>query len=130
MRSLLLYIVILLLQISNVHAGAPILHLSTLLQKLANDYPDFTPNAIVDVGANKGRWGREARRIFPSAKLLMLEASPQHEQVLKATVAELGHAEYHIAVLTAQAGETISFFQTGDTGNSMFQERTCRIPSG
>jgi FkbM family methyltransferase len=33
----------------------------------------FAPSTIVDVGANHGRWSTEAHRVFPDARLILLE---------------------------------------------------------
>lgn len=37
----------------------------------------FSPNVILDVGANRGEWATEAARVFPSARFVLVE--PQRE---------------------------------------------------
>lgn len=43
----------------------------------------FEPRGIIDVGANHGNWTKMARRVFPQAKVLMIE--PQQELAEKLT---------------------------------------------
>jgi FkbM family methyltransferase len=67
----------------------------------------------------------EANQIFPDVKLLLLEASPQHNETLAKVVEALWkNADYRIGVLSATAGDKVNFFQGGNTGNSMFRENT------
>ena len=92
-------------------------------------HKDYSPSAILDIGANRGEWSRQVHQKFPDAKFLMLEATPKHNVSLSKTVEDFGgssNAEYHIAVMSGKAGETVNFFQgeESDTGNSMFQENT------
>lgn len=42
----------------------------------------LTPNRIIDGGACKGDWTVLARRIFPSAQILMIEPQVQHQEAL------------------------------------------------
>ena len=98
-------------------------HIVSLINRIKQKNPDWTPNAIVDVGANKGDWSRGIRAIFPTAKLLLLEATPMHDTTLKAVVKDLGNAEYKIGVVSSRAGEIVAFYQGRNTGNSMFRAR-------
>jgi FkbM family methyltransferase len=95
-----------------------------LLRKITAKHDDFKPNAIVDIGANMGAWSRGARELFPATKLLLMEASPQHDETLKQVVSEVGNAEYKICVVSATDGETVDFWQGKNTGNSMFKENS------
>ena len=96
------------------------------IAKVQKKFPKFVPRAMLDIGANEGAWTREFHKRYPSTKILMLEASPQHNSSLTKVVTDLGHdkAEFHINVLSGTAGETVEFFQGGNTGNSMFREAT------
>jgi len=101
----------------------------TMIRDLQQKYADFVPRAIVDIGANVGMWSQGVHAIFPAAKMLLLEASPDKDTILRDLVAtRLGgdkqQASYNIAVLSAHAHEKVQFFQGGDTGNSMFRENT------
>ena len=96
------------------------------IAKVQKQFPKFVPRAMLDIGANEGVWTREFHKRYPSTKILMLEASPQHNASLTKVVNDLGHdkAEFHINVMSGTAGETVEFFQGGNTGNSMFRENT------
>jgi FkbM family methyltransferase len=97
--------------------------LVTMLRRL-KDRTGWEANGIIDVGANQGVWSREARKLFPASKILMLEATPMHEPSLQTVTTELGAAEYQIAVITSSDGEVVRYFQGKNTGNSMFRERS------
>jgi len=87
-------------------------------------YPDWSPNAMVDIGANKGEYSTAFRKLYPSTKMLMLEATPGHSQRLGEVVNEIGNAEFHISVVSSKQGEVVQFYQGSDTGNSMFRENS------
>lgn len=95
-----------------------------LLTLLKQHYPEWEPNAVVDIGANVGAWSHRVRVNYPDTRLLMLEATPKHEPALKEQVTKLGNAEYQITVLSGTTGDTVEFFQDGNTGNSMFRENS------
>jgi len=99
---------------------------STLVRNLKTSYPDWSPRAILDIGANAGTWSTNVRKEYPDSKILMLEASDQHITALEATVANIGNAKYRIAVMSANDGDVIPFYfnPKANTGNSMFQEQT------
>jgi FkbM family methyltransferase len=84
----------------------------------------WKPDGIVDVGANTGEWTREVRGLFPDAKILMVEATPMHEDTLRRVAEDVGNAEYRIAVCTARDGEKVGYYQGKNTGNSLFRENT------
>lgn len=84
----------------------------------------FKPRTIVDVGANRGVWSTKARGLWPDARILMLEASDQHNETLHNVASKLKNAQYQIGVLSEKDGEEVDFFDGGDTGNSMFKEDT------
>jgi len=96
--------------------------LTDLLRELKDIYPSWQPEAIVDIGANQGHWSEESRDHFPSAKLLLLEATRKHDENLDKITKQLGNAEYQINVLSGRSGDTVQFFEDGNTGNSMFKE--------
>jgi FkbM family methyltransferase len=117
-----------------IDARPPMMLFNELLQRFHKTYPDFEPNAIVDIGANKGEWTKTAVRLFPNAKFLMIEASPMHNETLYNVTRDLQSKalqtnkkkqfDYEIAVLSDTDRKPVSFFQDGDTGNSMFQEKS------
>lgn len=85
----------------------------------------FNPQVVVDVGANKGMWTKRILELFPTAKVLMIEASTQHRKDLeRVTGSEEDNVEFLFEVLSSQSGQVVDFYETGDTGNSMFKENT------
>lgn len=87
---------------------------------------------IIDVGANRGIWAREALHIWPQASLFMLEANPVHEsaleqlaqelrtsrRIVEARIAVLGDAERNVTMHEA----TTKYMR--DTGNSIFRQKS------
>jgi FkbM family methyltransferase len=96
-----------------------------LTNALRNKHHDFKPRFILDIGANVGAWTNGVHQIYPYAQILMLEATPNKDEVLKKVKESLGgQVEYNIAILSEKKDETVKFYQGGDTGNSMFKENT------
>lgn len=99
--------------------------LDVLLRSLKKYHPDWEPQAIVDIGANRGKWSTAAREHYPNAKILMLEATPVHGPTLVGVASQIGNAEHQINILSGKTGDTVDWFEGGDTtGNSMFRENT------
>ena len=44
---------------------------------------DVEVGAVIDIGASDGRWMRRARRYFPDARYLLVDANPVHERRLR-----------------------------------------------
>jgi FkbM family methyltransferase len=61
----------------------------------------FSPRCVVDVGANRGNWTREARAYFPEAEFLMIE--PQEQ--LRAHVEDVLQPGTKVRWVTAGAGD-------------------------
>jgi FkbM family methyltransferase len=83
----------------------------------------LTPNAVIDVGANRGNWTREAHRIFPSASFFLAEADPENSGSLQKVCSEFPNCAYCIALLGAESRQDVRFYQMG-TGSSVLPERT------
>jgi len=49
----------------------------------------FNPAVVIDVGAYIGEWARDLKRIFPSARILMVEPQPGHLDRLRAVCGHL-----------------------------------------
>ena len=90
---------------------------------LRGQVPDFKPEAVVDIGANKGKYSAFVRRMFPETSILLLEADSKHEEKLKKFCVGKEGLEYQIAVLSSSV-ETVKWYGGGDTGNSFFRERS------
>jgi FkbM family methyltransferase len=97
----------------------------SLLRAIAMRHPMFKPDVAIDIGANAGKYTNAIRQLFPDTKIIMVEASQQHENVLRNfTANDSGKSEFHINVLSNKDGQIVEFFDSigANTGNSMFRE--------
>lgn len=60
---------------------------------------------FVDVGASDGRWSELARRFYPSASCLLIEANPVHEHGLRAFKQRVSDSDYVLAAAGDRIGE-------------------------
>ena len=81
---------------------------------------------IIDVGANRGRWTKDAMKIWPLAAFLLVEANHEHSRSLHAVSRSVV-----ITVLGDTSRANVKFWQSvdgrnrfHDTGNSLFKEGT------
>lgn len=80
----------------------------------------YTPDTILDIGAYKGLWTSECKRVFPDAMYYLFEAIPYQElEGCKNTSKTL---VFH-AVLDETERE-VDWYERQNTGDSMFKERT------
>jgi len=84
---------------------------------------DWHPDGIIDVGAYHGAWTQMVRRIFTGVPVLMVEAQQRKAARLEALCSELGNVSFTSAVLGAEAGKEVTFFEM-ETGSSYFPERS------
>src|ERR1700730_17542552 len=54
----------------------------------------FDPHVVIDIGAYVGDWTRTCKRIFPNARVLMIEPQPAKVAVLSRVVADLRNVEF------------------------------------
>jgi FkbM family methyltransferase len=72
----------------------------------------FRPAGVIDIGAYKGEWTEMARKIFPKATFLMLEAQESQRETLKQVKGRCGSSvEYRIALLGPGNREGVEFHQ-------------------
>lgn len=83
----------------------------------------WRPGAIVDVGAYQGDWTRLARRLFPDAPILMVEAQEGKAAGLRMLASELENIAFASAVLGSSPGLEVTFYEMG-TGSSYFPEQS------
>lgn len=67
---------------------------------------------FVDVGASDGRWAELARRHYPAARLLLIEANPVHEPGLRAFTERVPGSDYVLAAAGDKVGEL--YFDASD----------------
>lgn len=94
----------------------------TLLKSLG-----FSPRTILDIGAYKGEWTKMAKIVYPTSKIFMVEATPDHMKELENVTESAG---FEMALLGERAKKNVKFYiadpnkTLNTTGNSAFLERT------
>ncbi len=83
----------------------------------------LAPDAVVDIGANRGDWSRMVRPIFSAAEILMVEAQTALEGELARAASEIGRAQHRIVLLGPVGGEERAFYEMG-TGSSLLPENS------
>ena len=110
------------------HLGVPSLHWSlTNLRKKG-----WCPGVVIDVGAYEGYWTRDLLEVFPEAKVLMVEAQKNKEDLLRTLVGKQPNTAYVIQLLSSISGgekyffesETASHVVTGNSRKSTAQKLT------
>ena len=69
----------------------------------------FYPTFAIDAGAYNGEWTKMFKGIFPSAKVLMIEAQKNKEEKLKTIAGILTDTYYHIGLLGEDSGKPVTF---------------------
>jgi FkbM family methyltransferase len=81
----------------------------------------FRPTKIIDVGAHIGNWTKMSLRLFPNARVLMIEPQERLRKMLQ-KMAEADPRLHFSAVLVGEAvREAVPFFEA-DTASSIFKE--------
>lgn len=81
----------------------------------------FTPHIAIDVGAFDGEWTRMFKKIYPTCKILMIEAQKEKEAHLKKLACEYPDAEVYIGLLGAERGRQVTF-HVNSTVSSVLKE--------
>ena len=82
------------------HLGVPSFHWS--LQNLKKK--NFNPSFILDIGAYEGNWTKDVLEVFPTAKILMIEAQKNKEAFLAGIKKMHPNTDYAISLLSSQDG--------------------------
>lgn len=85
----------------------------------------FKPAYALDIGAYHGEWGTLAARVWPSADVLLVEANPEKETILRRVVNHLGHyrCKFVPALLGAHPAAPVPFYLC-EGGSSVYRELT------
>jgi len=83
----------------------------------------FTPEAVIDVGAYIGNWSALARRVFPAARVLMIEAQPSKRDKLQSLASRDTSLTFRSALLGAAPQPAVRFFDM-ETGSSIYSENS------
>lgn len=82
----------------------------------------FTPNSILDIGANVGQFYNEIKQIFPNSYYYLIEGNEKCEVSLQS----LG-VDYSISLLSDEVKEVKFYTRINEercTGNSIYREKT------
>lgn len=69
----------------------------------------FNPAIVIDVGAYIGEWTCSFKRVFPSARILMVEPQPGHIDRLRAVATALNGVELAALLVGAQERNNVPF---------------------
>lgn len=83
----------------------------------------FNPASIIDVGAYEGHWTELARKIFPNAAVIMVEAQPGKANALLKVAERLGNVKLVNSLLASKSGEEVMFYEM-ETGSSFLPENS------
>lgn len=83
----------------------------------------FIPETIIDVGAFAGDWSTCARRVYPNARCIMIDANDDNSAQLAEAVQRIRNAEYEIALLGPE-NHGVVLFHVQSTGSSVLPELT------
>jgi FkbM family methyltransferase len=82
----------------------------------------FSPRQIVDCGAYMGHWTRMAKRVFPSARVLMIEPQRSKKEILEGVVREFsGTVDYAGCLLGPEKKDAVTFYDM-ESGSSVLEE--------
>jgi FkbM family methyltransferase len=84
----------------------------------------FSPVSIIDCGAYVGSWTRMIKDIFPSSKVLLIEANPEKEINLQKVQSEYPQTvDYAISLLGAENRTNMKFYKM-EMGSSILAEQS------
>jgi FkbM family methyltransferase len=75
------------------------------LARAATRVRGSSAGTVIDIGASDGRWSEGARRHFPDAKYLLMEANAVHEPGLRLFKERVARSDYVLAVAGDRVGE-------------------------
>lgn len=87
--------------------GVPSLHWSLQNLKKIN----FNPSAVLDIGAYEGYWTLDLLEVFPTAKVLMVEAQKNKSPFLEKIKIQYPNTDYAISLLSSRDGDQKYFLE-------------------
>lgn len=88
---------------------------------------NFTPKNILDIGAYKGFWSEDIKKVYPNSNIFMIEGDSERQEDLKKT-----GMPFQIALLSDMEKDVV-FHRTASrfsTGNSLYRELTTVFRDG
>lgn len=84
----------------------------------------FNPKTIIDCGAFVGDWTKMVKKIFPDARVLMIEPQKNKKEILTKVQNEFhGAVEYINCLLGPENKDDVAFFEM-ESGSSVLEEMT------
>lgn len=83
----------------------------------------FAPATILDVGAARGAWSRQAAQVWPEAKFLLVDPLEENRAALAQAVGRLSDAAFQMAAVGREAGSTVMHVHSDLDGSSLYEER-------
>lgn len=90
-------------------------------------FQKYDISGALDIGANIGQYAINIHSLFPSVKILSIEANPECSAILETNLGGVSEIEYIISCLSDIKKETIFYGTTKNpicTGNSLYRENT------
>lgn len=84
----------------------------------------FSPNSILDVGANQGEWSRTAKAIFPSARCFLIEPQIEMQPDLDKFCQDFPESRWLLAGAGAEIGELTLTVWDDLAGSSFLPSQT------
>ena len=81
----------------------------------------FSPATVIDVGAYKGNWTLEVKKIFSDAQFLMVEAQPDKESRLEQIAQGNQNIFFELGLVGSADGEE-KVFTVMKTGSSVYEQ--------
>lgn len=82
----------------------------------------YCPKTIIDVGAYHGEWTQMVKKVFPTAKVLMVEPQENKKEILEFVCKSYKNEVFlETALLGASEGKEVHFIEM-ETGSSVFEE--------
>jgi len=84
---------------------------------------DFAPATILDVGAARGVWSRQAAHAWPEARFLLVDPLQENRAALSEVVGGLSDAAFEMAAVGREVGPTVIHVHPDLDGSSLYEER-------
>lgn len=82
----------------------------------------FSPGVVVDCGAYQGDWTKKCKRVFPEARVLMIEPQKGKQSSLAGVQARFAPTVDYVSCLVGEANkEQVAYFEM-ETGSSILEE--------
>jgi len=85
----------------------------------------FNPKTVIDIGAYAGEWTQMCRRLFPDARVLMVEPQAKLRGVLQGMASADARLQFSPVLVGASAQAAVPFYES-ETASSIFRDPNYR----